>query len=92
VRSASPPNSAAAYVERAVFFSAHDEHARAIADYDAAIRLDPGDAFIYLLRGHGYESLGRREQAIADYRKALSLDPDDGLSSEALKNLGAAAH
>jgi tetratricopeptide (TPR) repeat protein len=86
------PNSAAAYVERAVFFSSHDEHARAIADYDAAIRLDPGDAFIYLLRGHGYESLGRREQAIADYRKALSLDPDDGLSGEALKNLGAAAH
>jgi tetratricopeptide (TPR) repeat protein len=86
------PNSAAVYVERGVFFSSHDEYAKAIADYDAAIRFDPSDAFVYLLRGHSYESLGRREQAIADYRKALSLGPDDGLSSEALKNLGAAAH
>jgi len=85
------PNSAV-YVERGVFFSSHDEYAKAIADYDAAIRFDPSDAFVYLLRGHSYESLGRREQAIADYRKALSLNPDDGLSTEALKNLGAAAH
>jgi len=85
------PNSAV-YVERGVFFSSHDEYAKAIADYDAAIRFDPSNAFVYLLRGHSYESLGRREQAIADYRKALSLNPDDGLSTEALKNLGAAAH
>jgi tetratricopeptide (TPR) repeat protein len=86
------PNSAAAYVERAVFFSSHDEYAKAIADYDAALRLDPSDGFVYWSRGHNYESLGRREEAITDYRKALSLDPDDGLSSEALKNLDAAAH
>jgi tetratricopeptide (TPR) repeat protein len=81
------PNGAAVYVERGVFFSSHDEYAKAMA-----IRFDPSDAFVYLLRGHSYESLGRREQAIADYRKAPSLDPDDGLSSEALKNFGAAAH
>lgn len=49
----------------------------AIAEYDAAIRLNPQIADAYYNRGVAYANLGEHQQAIEDYNEALRLDPQD---------------
>jgi tetratricopeptide (TPR) repeat protein len=51
------------------------DNARAIEDYDRAIKLAPDYASAYQNRGAAHEALGNREAAIRDYRAALRLDP-----------------
>src|SRR5262245_5115076 len=48
---------------------------RAIADFDAAIRLDPGKAMAYGQRGNAWRSKGDQERALADYEAAIRIDP-----------------
>lgn len=48
---------------------------RAIADYTAAIRLDPKYANAYFNRGNGYNSKNDTARAIADYTEVIRLDP-----------------
>lgn len=48
---------------------------RAIADFDAAIRLNPGVAGIYLERGLAYEAKGEHAIAIMDFDAAIRRDP-----------------
>ena len=48
---------------------------RAIADYDAAIRLDPKYALAYNHRGEAYIDKGDYARAIADLDEAIRLDP-----------------
>lgn len=52
----------------------HDE---AIADFTAAIALNPKDASAFLLRGNAYDAKGDLDRALADYEAAISLDPND---------------
>jgi tetratricopeptide (TPR) repeat protein len=47
----------------------------AIADYDQAIRLNPGDHFAFNNRGNTWRDKGDLDRAIADYSEALRLDP-----------------
>src|SRR5215472_517016 len=54
---------------------------RAIADYDAAIRLDANNALPYNGRGNAWYDKGDLDRAIADYDVAIRFDPT-----------GAAAH
>src|SRR5262245_36142509 len=50
---------------------------RAIADFDAAIRLDPGKAVAYSQRGNAWHSKGDQERALADYEAAIRIDPNN---------------
>lgn len=52
------------------------DHARAIADFDAAIVLAPGDAVLHLNRGAAKIHDGRPADAIADYDAAIRTRPD----------------
>jgi tetratricopeptide (TPR) repeat protein len=52
------------------------EKARAIEDYDQALRIDPGNAATYNDRGVAYYDLGDSRRAIEDYDTALRIDPD----------------
>src|SRR4029078_851708 len=51
------------------------ESARAIADYDNAIRLDPNNADFYKNRGDAFLNAGKYDRAFADYSQAISTKP-----------------
>jgi len=61
-----------------------DYYDRALADYDAALALEP-DVYTYNARGALIASLGQLDEAIADYARAAELDAD---YSETYFNLG----
>ena len=69
--------SASEYRESADRECQRGEYELAIAYYDRAIHLDPGDVYTYCQRGHAKFGLGQYELAIADYGEAISLKPDD---------------
>jgi tetratricopeptide (TPR) repeat protein len=48
---------------------------RAIADFDAAIRLGPKDVWSYIHRGEAYRAKGQLNRAIADFDAASRLCP-----------------
>jgi tetratricopeptide (TPR) repeat protein len=64
------------------------DYARAIADCDTAIRINPKVAYWYVVRGEYHEKKGNRELAIADFRKSLVVDPSRPEGMEHLKRLG----
>lgn len=49
-----------------IFEDALHEHAKAVADYTASIRLDPGNPAAYEMRAISYSNLGRKVEAAAD--------------------------
>ena len=51
-------------------------HEEALPDFDAALRLDPNNAWAFMSRGRAKADLGRYEEALADFDTALRLDPD----------------
>jgi tetratricopeptide (TPR) repeat protein len=70
------PDSAALYRERGEIYARNNAYGRAIADYDAAIRLDPV-AISFLDRGMAYYLKGDKadiDRALADYDRAIALD------------------
>ena len=50
--------------------------AKAEADFDAAIKLAPDNAYLYFDRGNLRCSIKNYSHAIDDYTKAISLNPD----------------
>ena len=67
---------AAAYLNRGLDHLFKEEHTLAIADFSAAIALNPGDAIAYNRRGNAYIDIGEADLAIADFSQAIALDPD----------------
>lgn len=65
-----------AYFNRGTAYYEKGDYDRAIADYDSAIFLDPGDADAYLNRGIAYSQKGDHDRAIADFNNAIRLNPD----------------
>ncbi len=55
------------------------DYDRAIADYDAALRLDPNNPHTYNSRGFASQKKGDHDRAIADYDAAIRLDPRNPL-------------
>ena len=55
----------------------------AIADCSEALRIDPGTAGVYNLRGFAYYAKGDADRALADYDAALRLKPDDAYAHAA---------
>ena len=49
---------------------------RAIADFDAAVKLDPNDAIAVNNRGLRHRNKGDADRAIADFSAAIKLKPD----------------
>ena len=51
------------------------DYGKAIAEFDQAIRLEPGYAKAYRSRGYAYFNAGKNTRAIEDYSQAIRLDP-----------------
>jgi lipoprotein NlpI len=78
------PRGADAFADRGAIYMFKGDHARALQDYDQALRLNPNDVFVsfrFESRGWLRFYLGQFAGAGDDFRKALDLDP---------KNAGAA--
>ncbi|MGE3149924.1 MAG: tetratricopeptide repeat protein [Pseudorhodoplanes sp.] len=58
-------------------YRAQRAFARAIADYDEALRLSPENAMAYADRGVAYANQGDHRRAIVDYSEAIRLNPRD---------------
>src|ERR1700709_1240603 len=78
---------ALAYSNRGVEWKAKGEIAKAIADYDEAIKNDPQQSAAYNNRGIAYAAAADYEKAIADYDEAVKLNP---AYASALNNRGLA--
>lgn len=65
-----------ALIARGGAFERRDMFDSAIADYDAALRLDPTLADIFNARGELWRRKGDRPKAVADFGAALKLNPD----------------
>jgi tetratricopeptide (TPR) repeat protein len=66
---------AAAYYERGNVQLDAGANEAAIADYDQAIMLDPGNARAFNNRALAHVALGQPDQALADYAAAIKRDP-----------------
>ena len=69
-------NSSAAHHTRGAARAALGDYDKAIADFDAAIRLNPETAINYLDRGLAKEVLGEKSAAKADFEKATQINGD----------------
>ena len=65
------------HYNRGVELAAKGQYDPAIADYDTAIRLDPGFGDAYFTRGNAWAFKRDTDRAIADYDTAISLNPKD---------------
>lgn len=70
------PDRIRALVGRAGAFQRKEMLDRAIADYDAVLRLDPTQADVFNARGELWRRKGDRPKAVADFAAALRLHPD----------------
>ena len=66
-----------ALVEQGIAKAELGQYQEAIADYDAALGLDPDHVEAWINRSLAQIRLGRYAEAIADYDAALGLDPDN---------------
>jgi len=74
---ASGNNLAIAHANRGIAYDALGNTDRAIAEFDAALRVNPGYAVAYYNRGIAYSGLGDIVRAIADFDKAVALEASD---------------
>jgi tetratricopeptide (TPR) repeat protein len=84
------PNDAAfAYINSGNANKNKEDWDKAIADYTAALRINPNDVAAYVNRGNAYNNKGMYDQAIADCTAALRLDPNNAI---AYYNRGTISH
>lgn len=74
------PDRIRALVGRAGAFQRKEMLDRAIADYDAVLRLDPTQADVFNARGELWRKKGDRPKAVADFAAALKLHPDHAVA------------
>jgi tetratricopeptide (TPR) repeat protein len=65
-----------ALITRATAYERKDMIDRAIADYDAVLRLDPAHADAHNARGELLRTKGDLPKAVADFAAAIKLNPD----------------
>lgn len=75
-RDPEPAPDAATLLARGDGHRSRGDLARAIADYDAALRADPTLAEAHHRRGLAWQARGDRRRALADLDAALRLRPD----------------
>ncbi|MDB5347615.1 MAG: tetratricopeptide repeat protein [Schlesneria sp.] len=83
------PDRGMGYRNRGFLFQAQGRHEQAIADYDAAIRLDAMDVEAYVYRAIEQELRRRLADAIVDCDKAIQLVPRFSLPYERLARIHA---
>ena len=71
------PANADPYLARSVLYREHGDYALALADLEAAARLDPGRREVDLLRGRIHLVRGRPEEAVPPLERLLEQSPDD---------------
>jgi len=76
-----------ALVARGGAYARKDQVERAIADYDAALRLEPRQADLFNARGELWWKKGDRPKAVSDFDAAIKLDPDHQIARGNYKRL-----
>jgi tetratricopeptide (TPR) repeat protein len=71
------PQAGQAYLNRGRYYHDAGQDAKALQDYDAAVRGNPGFELAYNNRGNVYRELGRYDLALGDFAKAIALAPSD---------------
>lgn len=61
--------------ERGQYYATAGDYQRAIAAYDRAATLRPGDSKLYSNRGTTYVLMGNYQQAFSDFNRAIKLNP-----------------
>ena len=74
------PDDAAIYLDRAAARADAGDYAGAVADSDAAVRLDPSSEVAHVCRGNFLVATGDLARALADFDEALRLDPGYALA------------
>jgi tetratricopeptide (TPR) repeat protein len=75
-----PHNRAVAYYDRANAYKSQRDYDRALADYSAALALEPKCAHAYLNRSWVYAAKNDAVHSIADSSRAIELDPTNPLA------------
>ena len=70
-------NRAVAHLFRGVAYHAIGETAKALADLNTTLKINPRMTIAYVSRGNVRHAEGEHEKAIADYSLALKLDPEN---------------
>lgn len=83
--------------ERAIAYMHLGRHQFAVDDLNEAIKIKPGDADNFYLRGFAYRALGQYQKALEDSNRAVGMDPsfaaafaNRAFANKALGNLGQA--
>jgi tetratricopeptide (TPR) repeat protein len=61
---------------RGIAYTAKGDFDHALADFNAALALDPAYATAFASRGSAYDNKGDHDHAIADFSEAIKLDPN----------------
>jgi tetratricopeptide (TPR) repeat protein len=81
------PDRIRAALARAAAYDRKQQYDRAIADYDAALKLNPAQADAFNNRGEVWRKKGDRPRALADFAAAIRLDPQHSLARGNYKSL-----
>lgn len=73
-------NQALAYFHRGMAYADKRQYDTAIADYTAAVKLNPAYSAAYNNRGAAYEKLGDNKRALADYSMAIQASPKNAVA------------
>jgi tetratricopeptide (TPR) repeat protein len=76
-----PARRAAAFVQRGMLRAELGQHARAVADFGRALRLDATNTDAYSERGAVHQQRGAFDLAVRDYDAALALDPRHSIAA-----------
>jgi len=68
-------NIAIALIKRGIAYEWKGDHARAVVDYDQAIKVSPANADAFYNRGVAYGRLNQPDRALQDYDQAIRLRP-----------------
>ena len=63
------------YIRRGDIYNGMRKEKLALADYSAAIAVDPTCTLGYIYRGRYLNDINRYDEAISDFQKAIELDP-----------------
>jgi len=69
------PAMATLHMKHGAIFWSNGEFERAIASFDQAIRLEPGNAEAFFCKASAQQSLGEDQDALANYDRALTVRP-----------------
>jgi lipoprotein NlpI len=71
------PKSLRPYYVRGRFYAMDRQHEKAVADFDAVLKLNADAAMAYQYRGEERFKLGRFQEAVADFDKYIELVPNN---------------